>query len=317
MTRKKIINTVFIDYYDQWIELYKAGAIRNVTLQKYYTTAKNLRKIVPNLKISELDRYAYQGILNEYAKTHEKQTVQDFHHQVKACIADLFHDGVIETDPTYRAVIKGKQPTIKKKPKFLQEEELKKLIKSLDLGTKVNMDWFVMLVAKTGLRFAEALGLTPNDFDFKNNTLSVTKTWKYRGTTGGFMPTKNESSVRTIAIDWQLVGQFGPIVNSLPKDEPIFVSKDDNGHYKRIFNSTYNHFLEQKCKKAGVTVISFHGLRHTHASILLSAGVTIQSISKRLGHSNVTTTQEVYAHVIDALAQKDNQIMIGTLTAIA
>ena len=111
MTRKKIINTIFVDYYDDWIETYKAGAIRDVTLDKYYMTAKRLREIVPDLKLSELDRHAYQNILNVYAKTHEKQTVQDFHHQVKACISDLFHDRVIEIDPTYRAVIKGKQPT--------------------------------------------------------------------------------------------------------------------------------------------------------------------------------------------------------------
>lgn len=316
MVRKKKASAYFVDYYDDWIETYKVGAIRPVTLQKYYMTSTMLHRIVPDLLIDDLDRLAYQSILNEYAKTHEKQTTMDFHHQVKACISDLFHDGMIERDPTYRAIIKGK-PAKPKKMKFFQADELKKLVRSLDLGTEINMDWFTLVVAKTGLRFSEALALTPNDFDFKNNTLSINKTWEYKMTTGGFAPTKNESSVRTIAIDWQLVGQFGPLLQDLPKDEPIFIQKDASGHYKRVFNSTYNNFLARKCKDAGVTEITFHGLRHTHASVLLCAGITIQSISKRLGHSNVTTTQEVYTHIIDELAQKDNQIMIGTLTSIA
>ena len=86
--------------------------------------------------------------------------------------------------------------------------------------------------------------------------------------------------------------------------------------YKRVFNSTVNYFLKRKCEEAGVTVITVHALRHTHASILLNAGVTIHSIADRLGHSSVSTTQETYTHIIDELASKDNQVMIGALTAI-
>lgn len=280
-------------------------------------TARRLREIAPNLKIQDMDRKSYQQIINEYAKTHEKQTTMDFHHQIKGCIQDLFHDGMINRDPTYKAIIKGKEATRKKAPKFLETDELKSLVKVLNIGTEINFDWFVLIVAKTGLRFAEALALTPDDFDLKNNTLTVSKTWNYKRTTGGFMKTKNESSMRTIPIDWQIVGQFGPLLKELPKDEPVFIEKDSEGKYKRIFNSTYNNALKSRCIKAGVPVISIHSLRHTHASILLSAGVTIHSIADRLGHSTVTTTQETYTHIINDLAQKDNQIMIGTLTALA
>ena len=94
------------------------------------------------------------------------------------------------------------------------------------------------------------------------------------------------------------------------------MEKFENGQYKRVFNSTVNYFLKRKCEEAGVTVITVHALRHTHASILLNAGVTIHSIADRLGHSSVSTTQETYTHIIDELASKDNQVMIGALTAI-
>ncbi len=310
MARKKR-NILFVDYYDEWVETYKVGSIRDVTLGKYYMTGKYLRKICPRVFLDELDRREYQKIINEYAETHEKQTTQDFHHQVKGCIKDAFYDGLIDKDPTYKAIIKGKPPT-KKKRKYLHNDELKKLIRTLELKPEINMDWFTLIVAKTGLRFAEAIALTPNDFDFANQTLTVDKTLNYKSTKMDFIPTKNESSNRTISIDWQLVGQFAPLIADLPEDKPIFVKKG-----KRIFNSTYNSFLERKCKEAGITIISFHGLRHTHASVLLAAGISIHSISDRLGHSDVSTTQETYTHIIDELAEKDNSKMISALTALA
>lgn len=315
MARKKEI--VFCDYYDDWIDTYKDGLVAEVTLKKYHMTAKVLREMVPKLFISDLDRRIYQNILNEYAKTREKQTVTDFHHQVKACIKDMFHDGLLERDPTYRAIIKGKVPTEKKKQKYLQVDELKKLIASLDLISGINRDWFILIVAKTGLRFAEALALTPVDFDFENNILTIDKTWDYKSVIGGFKATKTAKSVRRIAIDWQIVGQFRPIIASLPEDEPIFVDKNEDGTYKRIFNSTYNKWLSQKCKEANVTEISIHSLRHTHASVLLAAGVSINSISDRLGHADVGVTQETYAHVLDELKAKDEQKMMATLMQIA
>ena len=303
------------DYFEEWVDTYKVGAVRDVTIKKYRMTNRELRRIAPNLKISQLDRRTYQRILNEYALTHEKTTAMDFHHQVKGCILDLFHEGQIERDPTYKAVVKGKAPSEKKR-KWLNVDECKRLISVLDFSQEINMDWFIVIALKTGLRFSELLALTPNDFDFTTNTLTVNKTWSYKNSGGGFDLTKNKSSIRKIAIDWQIVGQFAPVIRNLPPDEPIFIEKYENGHYKRIFNSTINYFLKRKCEDAGVTIITVHALRHTHASILLHAGVTIHSIADRLGHSSISTTQETYTHIIDELASKDNQVMIGALTAI-
>jgi len=315
MAKKKEI--LFCDYYEEWIDIYKVGAIADVTLQKYYQVAKYLREICPKLLISELDRREYQRIINEYAKTHEKQTVIDFHHHIKACIKDMFHDRLIEIDPTYRAVPKGKEPTRKKKKKFLQKDELISLLHSLNLSKGVNLDWFILLIAKTGMRYAEALAITPADFDWNDGTLTINKTWDYKTSTGGFKKTKTASSIRTIKIDWQIIGQFKPLIQDLEENEPIFVKKLENGSYKRQFNSTINDTLSSKCKKLGITEISLHALRHTHASILLAEGVSIHTISSRLGHADVGVTQETYAHVIDELQKKDDQKMMNALMQIA
>ncbi|MGX7291112.1 site-specific integrase, partial [Enterococcus devriesei] len=254
--------------------------------------------------------------INEYAKTHEKQTTQDFHHQVKGAILDAVDDGLLQMNPTRKVTIKGKEPR-EKKIKFLSVEELKRLVGTLECKNEINWDWFIVFVAKTGLRFAEALAVTPADFDLNNQTLSINKTWEYKKSNPKFQPTKNSSSVRKIKLDWQMIGQFCPLIANLPQDELIFVEKEKNGKYKRVFNSTVNKFLERKCIEADVPIITVHALRHTHASILLLEGVTMHSIADRLGHANVTTTQETYTHIIKELEKKDEQKMIGALSAIA
>lgn len=69
----------FCDYFDRWVKEFKEGNIREVTLDKYYCTSKALRKIAPALMMSELDRTAYQRILNVYGETHEKTTAHGWH----------------------------------------------------------------------------------------------------------------------------------------------------------------------------------------------------------------------------------------------
>ena len=285
--------------------VYKEGAIRPVTMNKYYMAHQWLEKLIPDLLISNLDRTTYQKLLNDYAQEHERQTTMDFHHHLKCAILDAVDEGLISRDPTRKAIIKGRQPR-EKKPKYLNQYELHKLLDILNLSGNINMDWLILLIAKTGMRFSEALALTPKDFDFSHQLLSVSKTWNYKGS-GGFLPTKNQSSVRKIPLDWQTVMQFAGLIKNLPEDKPIFVTKN-------VYNSTINDILGRYCKQAGIPVISIHGLRHTHASLLLFAGVSIASVARRLGHSNITTTQKTYLHIIQELESKDIDIIMKSLS---
>lgn len=160
--RKRKKDILFHEYFEEWLELYKVGAIREITLDKYYVTHQRILELVPDLRLSELDRRSYQRLLNEYALTHEKQTTMDFHHQIKGAILDAVDEGLIAKNPTRKVIIKGKEPS-KKKPKFLNQYELQSLLKELELNNEINWDWFILLIAKTGLRFSEALALTPKD----------------------------------------------------------------------------------------------------------------------------------------------------------
>lgn len=298
---------LFYEYYERWINVYKEGAIREITMKKYKLSLSWIKKLAPDLHIQELNRITYQKILNDFAETHERQSTMDFHHQLKGAILDAVDEGLIDRDPTRKAIIKGKKPS-EKKIKYLNHFELHKLINELDLSTEINNDWLIYLIAKTGMRFSEALAITPKDFDLPHQTLSVSKTWNYKGN-GGFEPTKNNSSIRKIQLDWQTIIQFSELIKGLDEDKPIFIDK-------KIYNSTINETLERHCKKADVPVISVHGLRHTHASILLFAGVSIASVAHRLGHSSMTTTQKTYLHIIQELENTDIDIIMRSLTSL-
>ena len=309
MLSKVKATDLFCQYYAHWIRVYKDGAVRNVTMKKYLMTQSWITKLAPELRVCDVTRVAYQQLLNDYAVFHERQTTMDFHHQLKGAILDAVDEGLIAKDPTRKAIIKGKSPR-EKKIKYLNQFELHKLLSNLNLHRGICWDWLILLVAKTGIRFSEALAITPKDFDFAHQTLSISKTWDYKGK-GGFLPTKNISSVRKIQIDWQTVMQFAELTKNLPPEEPIFVKKQDE--YEPIYNSTVNGILERYCKKLQISTISVHGLRHTHASILLFAGVSIGSVARRLGHASMTTTQKTYLHIIQELENQDIDLVMRSL----
>ncbi|NMV49268.1 site-specific integrase [Lactobacillus reuteri] len=310
MSRKHYSTKLFYKYYMDWIKLYKEKAVRKVTLDKYYLTHRKIKELAPELHMNELTRQLYQKLLNNYAATHEKQTTLDFHHHLKAALVDALDEGLLEHDPTRRAIIKGVDPS-NKKNKFLNLYELQKLLRHLDLGDELNWDWFILLVSKTVLRFAEALALTPEDFDFERQQIIVNKSWNYKTPIGNFQKTKNESSNRAVMVDWHLMNQFKSLIQNKESDWPIFVP-----HNKRVFNSTVNGLLEKYCYKLDIPTISVHGLRHTHASLLLYEGVSVASVAKRLGHANTTTTQETYIHIIEELENKDNDKVLHHLSQL-
>lgn len=84
------------------------------------------------------------------------------------------------------------------------------------------------------------------------------------------------------------------------------------------FQTTYTFFLTypKHCKNADIPVITIHGLRHTHASLLLYAGVSIASVAHRLGHASMSTTQKTYLHIIQELENTDIDKIMRALTSL-
>ena len=299
MYRKQLLTR----YFAEWVNTYKRGAVTDITLSKYLMTLRHLENLAPRVALGDLNRMEYQRILNDFAKTHERQTVMDFHHQVKAAIMDAVDEGVLRRDPTRKAVVKGKQPR-EKRPKYLNQFELRTMLMALQLDDEHLNDYLLLLVAKTGLRFGEALGLTPSE-------INVEKTWNYKDPEGGFAPTKNRSSQRKVRMDWSLCMHLKRLCDGCDPSKPLFVTEG-----KRIFNATVNDRLAAVCKQCNIPAITVHGLRHTHASLLLYAGVSVASVAKRLGHANMTTTQMTYLHIIKELEAKDTDRIMQFLSTL-
>lgn len=115
---------------------------------------------------------------------------------------------------------KGKAPRIKMK--YLNQFELHNVLSDLDLECRINWDWLILLIAKTGLRFSEALGLTPADFNFVQQNLSVTKTWNYKEMVVFHLPKINLPCGKC-----RLIGSCYAISAThqrLTQDKPIFVN---------------------------------------------------------------------------------------------
>jgi integrase len=311
---------LFANYFEQWAKTYKKGTVRPVTWQKYEIAMKHLYEIAPDIEVADIDRAAYQNLINEFAKDHQHVTCMGMHHMWHAALLDALDEGLITHDPGRRIKIVGVQPERTTK-KFLEADEAKLLIGDLVTKGTLSWDYFILLVLNTGLRFAEALGLTPEDFDFEQLTVRVDHTWDYKAKSGKmldkFIPTKNTFSVRTISLDLKTAFKLRPVIEGIPEGMPIwpywYGKLKGTGDDVRIFNSTINYVLAQHCENSGVPVIHVHGLRHTHASLLIANGVSIQAVAKRLGHANTTTTQKVYIHLLKEAEQQANEKISSVL----
>lgn len=118
--------------------------------------------------------------------------------------------------------------------------------------------------------------------------------------------------MRTITIDPLTAEQFQRLLKEKDENWPVFIPKR-----KRLYMSTINNRLRIYCKKAGVEPISIHGLRHTHASLLIYDGVSIPSVAKRLGHANTITTQQTYLHIVKELEARDNQKILENMIRLS
>lgn len=299
-------NLTLTNYFHEWMETFKKPAISPVTYVKYQNTYQHIKNYFDDIKFNKVTRQNYQTVLNSFAKTHAKRTTAGFHKQIRAAVIDALEEGIIKTDFTRKAIITGREK-VTEKVMFHSYSEWQTLIQATCISTN-SYDFIIYLSAMTGLRFAEVLGLTVADINFKSKLIVVNKTWDYKYHTG-FKPTKNSSSIRTIDVDTKTLHVIKNIIRArkfkLPQQKIC-----ENADGKLPVSATINRHLEKLCDKLNIASISFHGLRHTHASILLFKNVNILSVSRRLGHKDVTTTQSVYLHIIKEMEERETKLIM-------
>ncbi|RNC67474.1 site-specific integrase, partial [Streptomyces xinghaiensis] len=145
--------------------------------------------------------------------------------------------------------------------------------------------------------------------NWQEGTVDVNKTWDYKYH-AGFKKTKNKASMRKLPLDSISLHRLRVFVENHPTspNAPLFLI---NGH--AMVSAEINQVLTNKLRTLGWPRVTFPGLRHTHASVLLYQGVSVLSVSKRLGHSSITTTQSTYLHIIKELEAKDTDKILAIL----
>jgi integrase len=306
--------TMLDQYFKIWIETYKEPVVAQATYTKYLNTLKQINNCFGEISLNQITATSYQQVLNVYAQTHSKLTVSCFHKQIHACLLDAVDEQLIKVDPSRKAIITGRQKE-KKKVKCLDYDEWQILV-TATYNTSNIREQIIYISAVTGLRYAEVLGLTWDNVNFQNNKLTVNKTWDYKYHKG-FIATKNTSSKRQIDIDDNTIAMLSRLFvqRATDKDNPnglIFLYTEG----KQLYSANTNRFLSQLCEDIGIRKISFHSLRHTHASVLLYQGVSLIAVSRRLGHSSTATTQNIYIHIIKELENREKLLILQIMGGV-
>ena len=216
----------------------------------------------------------------------------------------------IKHNPARDVIIPRKQQNKEHKVKFFSNQELKQFLDYLeDLDQSSYENFFDYVLYKTllasGCRIGEALALEWSDIDLKKGTISISKTLnRYQETN----TPKSKAGLREIDIDKATVS----LLKQYKKRQQVqsWQLGRSEGIVFTPFTTKYAYAcllrkrLQSHFKAAGVPDISFHGFRHTHATIMLYAGIEAKDLQYRLGHSNISMTLNTYVHATKEGAKK-------------
>lgn len=213
---------------------------------------------------------------------------------------------ILNSNP-FDKVIKPKSRQTQRKGNFLTKEELKEFLKLAQNATLSYFFPLVHLMGYTGLRQGEALALKWSDIDFENKKITVNKTAVRIKERQTLQTPKTKNSKRVISIDPTTLS----ILKSWKKDQikiyfkngkhfegdDNFIFTNERADWVHIHN--FIPYFKRFIADHKLKPITPHGLRHTHASLLFSAGVEPKNISDRLGHSTVQITLDLYTHITE------------------
>ena len=172
------------------------------------------------------------------------------------------------------------------------------MVKLLQVCKGSSLELQIYLASGLGLRISEVLGLTWDNIDFIENTITINKITVRDNNTVILKSPKTESSIREVAIPDFIVSLLEEYKlwyeeqKSIVDSDRLFVQVDG----KPITPSTISKWFEKFIKQIGLPVITFHGLRHTNATLLIAQQVDVSTVSARLGHAQITTTYNFYVH---------------------
>ncbi|MGL9815801.1 tyrosine-type recombinase/integrase [Enterococcus sp. DIV0098] len=301
----------FQQLYDKWLAQHRMNV-------KPSTIALNRRfvegHVLPYLgeyKLSEISVIQCQDLVNKWFNQGYKQ-----YPYFRKVTAQIMRYGeameIMSSNPMSKTIL----PRAKEEEKRLQfytKDELNHFFECLkEFGNFKQLAFFRML-AFTGCRKSEILSLQWKDLDLKAKSISIGKTLALDEFGSIIIQTpKTASSTRSISLDsetvkimskWRVMQRTDYLsmgFNTSSEDQYIFTNAQNELYYPQVVNDWLNYLI----KKYDLPKITPHHFRHSHASLLLQAGVPIKEVSERLGHKDVKITLEIYSHVMPEEAEK-------------
>ncbi|MDW4354633.1 tyrosine-type recombinase/integrase [Staphylococcus saprophyticus] len=289
----------FIDYFENWIKINKEGRVTQSTLNRYHNAKNIFEEKFGVLEIKNVSQLKYREMLKEYAEGkfvggrkegRTKQSVNKLNNCFSQAFKDALNERLIYRDPTWNAPIYEKKAAKKEETKFMSLKNYKDLKEFSKSKNELSYLVIYILIA-TGARFGEVQKLEYKHIDELNSTIHLPGT-------------KTESSDRIITIP---KNDMKHIINVLNERPTAIGGHLFNTGVTLITNKAVTNTLKKFLLESGAGNYTLHSLRHTHASMLLSKGFSIQYVSKRLGHANIEITWRVYSHLLEELKSEEDK----------
>lgn len=301
----------FKELYTMWLKQHRMNV-------KPSTIATNRRfiegHVLPyfgELELSQISVVYCQQIVNKW---HE-QGYKQYSYFRKATAQIMRYAEAMEimnSNPMSKTILPRKHEE-EKKLQFYTKEEMAHFFECLKSFGNYKQLAFFRLLAFTGVRKSEALSLQWKDIDLFNKNVSIGKTLALDENTQVIVQSpKTANSTRQISLDdetikilsnWRSFQRQDYLkmgFNTTSEDQYVFTNSRNELYYPQVVNDWLNYLI----KKYELPRITPHHFRHSHASLLLQAGVPVKEVSERLGHKDIKITLEIYSHVMPKEAEK-------------
>jgi len=280
------------------------NTIKDNTIYNYENLIKVIKKEISDINIVKIGPYVLQKYYNKLSEEYKYSSNTIGHHYT--LINSIFELAVkwkmLEVNPN-KAIEKPK--IIKKESKFYDQQDVNKLLKVLE-NESLSHRVPIILCLDSGMRREELNGLLWEDIDFKTNTININKVRIAVGNKVVVEEPKTTNSKRKIVVSQyainllkelkkEQISNFKTLGIKFKESNYVFVNENGIEYYPDTLSKIFKKII----KKYELKKITFHELRHTSATLLISNNVDINSVSERLGHSNVSTTLNIYTHTLE------------------